>query len=316
MNNQELIKKADFALSDLANGGLLSPEQSDTFIRKLLVQPTILKQSRVVTMNAPTRKINKIGFASRIMRPAVSSTALSEADRSKPTTGQIELNTKEIIAEIRLPYDVIEDNIERGNINAAGANSAPTPVSGGIKDTIMDLIAERAALDIEELGLLGDTANASDAYLALCDGFIKRSADNIVDQGAAPITKTMFKNGLKAMPDQYLRNLAALRNYVSINNEIEYRDSLSDRETGLGDSVIEGFRGVFGYGVPVEKVALMPGDTGLLTHPLNFIFGIQRQMSIEVDKIITERVFVIVLTTRLDFQVEETEAVVKYTNIG
>jgi len=316
MNNQELIKKADFALSDLANGGLLNPEQSDSFIRKLLVQPTILKQSRVVTMNSPSRKINKIGFATRIMRPAVSATGLSESDRSKPTTGQIELNTKEIIAEIRLPYDVIEDNVERGNINAAGGNSAPTPVSGGIKDTIMDLIAERAALDIEELGLLGDTAHATDDYLALCDGFIKRSTDNVVDQGDAAITKTMFKNGLKAMPDQYLRNLSALRNYVSINNEIEYRDSLSDRETGLGDSVIEGFRGVFGYGVPVEKVALMPSDTGLLTHPLNFIFGIQRQMSIEVDKIITDRVFVIVLTARLDFQVEETEAVVKYANIG
>ena len=60
----------------------------------------------------------------------------------------------------------------------------------------------------------------------------------------------------------------------------------------------------------------MPGTTGLLTHPMNFIFGIQRQISIEVAKSITERVFIIVLTARLDFQIEEEEAVVKYSNIG
>jgi len=46
------------------------------------------------------------------------------------------------------------------------------------------------------------------------------------------------------------------------------------------------------------------------------IWGIQRQMSVEVDKIITERVFVIVMTLRIDFKFEEEEAVVKYINIG
>lgn len=314
-SNSEIIRKADMTLADLSgNGGLLNPEQANTFIRKLRLQPTVLRQARTVQMSAPQRKINKIGFGSRILRPAVSATALAPADRSKPTTEQVELNTKEVIAEIRLPYDVIEDNIERGNINAAGADTDPQAASGGLKDTLVDLIVERAALDLEELALLGDTASG-DAYLAMVDGFLKQATTNVVNVSAA-VSRTMFKNGLKTMPKQYLRNLTAIRNLVSHNNHIEYRDSLASRETALGDQNVSGRPVTYAHGVPVEGVALMPEASGLLLPPNNMIFGIQRQISMEVDKIISERVFVIVLTARVAFKYEEEDAVVKYTNIA
>jgi hypothetical protein len=317
MNNQELIKKADMALADLASGGLLLPEQADSFIRKLLVQPTLLNQVRTVTMNSPQRNINKIGFGQRILKKATSATALSEADRSKAVTSQVNLNTSEVIAEVRLPYDVIEDNIEPGQINTAGASAVAPPVLGGLKDTIIRMIAERAALDLEELAILGDSGDA-DPYLAMKEGYLKLATDHVIDAGAAAVNKDMFKQGLKAMPDQYMRNLAQLRHYVSVNNEIEYRDTFASRETTGGDNqfVTQAQAPVFGFGVPLNAVSLMPGAQGLLCHPLNMIMGIQRQISIEVAKSITERVFIIVLTARVDFQIEETDAVVKYTNIG
>ena len=41
--NQTLLAKADWAIGDLtANSGLLNPEQANAFIRKLLIQPTLL----------------------------------------------------------------------------------------------------------------------------------------------------------------------------------------------------------------------------------------------------------------------------------
>jgi hypothetical protein len=153
-SNRELmsVQKADMALSDLvSNGGLLNPEQTDTFIRTLINSPTMLNAARVVTMRAPQKKINKIGFGSRVLRKAVSATPLTSGQRVKPDLGQITLNTKEVIAEVRLPYDVLEDNIEGGNINAA-ADSSP----GGLHATVVTLLAERAALDLEELAILGD----------------------------------------------------------------------------------------------------------------------------------------------------------------
>lgn len=320
-NNSEIIKKADMTLADLStNGGLLEPEQADSFIRKLQIQPTLLQQARTVRMTSPQRKINKIGFGSRILMPATSGVAL-DADtsptnrRSKATTEQITLTTKEVIAEVRLPYDVIEDNIERGNINIAGANAAYNPVAGGFKDTIVNLIAERVAIDLEELALLGDTASG-DAYLALTDGWLKTVASNTVDSTGMGVGKGMFKAGIQTLPDQYKRVLSSMRHYLSINNEIEYRDSLADRETGLGDQTIQGRNPVFGFGVPVEGVAQMPTTSGILTNPQNLIWGIQRQISFEVDKDITSRTFIIVVTARVDFQIEEELAAVKYTNIG
>lgn len=310
-SNQNLIQKADLALADLAaNGGLLNPEQTDRFIQTLMDSPTILNAARVVAMNAPQKKINKIGFGSRIMRPAVSSTALAAGDRVKPDLGQIELNTKEVIAEIHLPYDVLEDNIEGGNINAP-AGSQP----GGIADTILTLIGQRAALDFEELGVLGDTASG-DPYLALTDGFLKRATAHVVNAGAATISKDVFKAAIKAMPDKYLRVRNELNFFVSVDNETEYRDTIANRVTGLGDAALVSANALAVFGSPVRGASMMPNANSIYTNPNNLIFGIQRRVNIEFDKDIRSRTYIIVLTSRLDFQVEEQDAMVKVTNIG
>src|ERR1017187_5433456 len=118
-SNSTLLRKADIAIADLqSTGGELSPEQGAAFIRKLIKQPTLIRVCRVVEMVSPIRKINKIGFGTRILRKATSAVALNQnaavagglGGRAAPTTSQIELTTAEQIAEVRIPYDVMEDN--------------------------------------------------------------------------------------------------------------------------------------------------------------------------------------------------------------
>jgi hypothetical protein len=328
-SNEELIRKADIALGDLASGGLLSPEQGATFIRRLIKSPTMLRLCRVVEMTSPQRKINKIGFGNRILRkatsavplPAVGQSGTVLGGRAKPTTTQITLNTKEQIAEVRLPYDVLEDNIERATAaNNEAANTGP----GGLRQTLIDLIAERAALDLEELSLLADTSynNGADLddteFLSQADGWLKIAAvsGHIADQTNTTINKATFKSGLKAMPVQYMRNRAALTHFVSANNITEYRDTLADRVGTLGDANVVGLSPAYAYGSMIEQVALMPESKGLFSDPLNFIFGIQRQVSMEFDKDITSRVYIIVVTCRIDFKIEEPDGVIEYTNIA
>jgi hypothetical protein len=302
MRTEEILAKADLAVSDLiSTGGYLNPMQANTFIRMLIDQPTLLNEIRVVPMNAPVMEINKIGFTSRILRVApASGTALDAADRSKPVTDKITLTTKEIIAEVHIPYDVLEDNIERGRL----------------EDTIMALIAERASLDLEELLLLGDTTSA-DAYLALVDGVLAQATSHVVDYSASmpQITKTVFKAGIKAMPNKYLRNRPALRFYTSPDAHVEYIDSLANRETSLGDTRITDRRFYpaqeVAYGVPVVPAALMPDENYLFTWPKNLIMGIQRQIMIESDRDIRARVLIVVLTLRVDMLFEEEDSVVK-----
>jgi len=320
-SNSKIIQKADMTLADLASGGLLNPEQAAAFIRKLRTTPTILNQMRTVVMSSPQRNINKIGFGDRILMPATSAVALDEDTsptnrRSKPSTEQVVLTTKEVIAEVRLPYDVIEDNIEQGNINADETVNGSGVVGGTFKDTIMQMMAERVAIDLEELALLGDTGSG-DAYLALLDGFLVDATSNVVDHGGAVISRALFKNGIKTLPDQYKKQLATLKSFVSMDNYTEYQDTRANRETAGGDAINEMVTPtLWALGTKVEGAAVMPAAQGLFTNPQNMIWGVQRQLSIEVDKIITQRVFVIVMTLRVDFKYEEEEAVVKFTNIG
>lgn len=315
MSNKKLLQKADIALSDLtSDGGLLNPEQANTFLRKMIVQPTLMNSVRVVGMGAPTRKINKIGFGSRILRAATAGQALAANKRAKPTTEQVELTAKEVMATVYLPYDVLEDNIERANAaNNESSNTGP----GGLRQTIIELIAERAATDIEEMGLLSDTASG-DADLALQDGYLKVAEDNsnVVDHAGASISKALFKAGKKSMPKQYLRNVNRMRHYISVDQETEYRDTLADRATALGDKMVEGTTQAYAYGGAVTPIPQMPDSKGLYCDPLNLIFGIYRDISMEYDKDIEARVYKIVLTARIAFQIEEREALSVYTNVG
>lgn len=309
-SNQSLVRKADLTLADLSSdGGLLNPEQSNTFIRTLIETPTLLQSVRTVAMNSPEMKINKIGFGSRIMRPAVSGSPLSSGDRVKPDLSQVVLNTKEIMATVYLPYDVLEDNIEGGNI-AVPLQGQP----GGIHNTIVTLLAQRAALDIEAQGLLGDTASG-DAYLAMQDGWLKLLTANVVDNGLAGFSKDTVKAGIRTMPPKYLSNRASLINFVSVNNETELRDQYGTRQTAMGDANVQGNLPLYVFGSKVTGVAQMPEQSGIYTNPQNLIFGVQRQITLEYDKDIESRVFIVVLTCRVDYQIEETNAAVKYTNV-
>lgn len=326
--NGELLRKADLAIADLqSGGGVLNPEQGNRFIRKLIDQPTILNSARVVEMVSPVRNIDKIGFGKRIMRRGTEGVALDTAAvdgafngvteataRAKPTTSQVVLTTKEVLAEVRITYNTMEDNIERAE---AANNEASNTGPGGLRNTIIDMIAERAALDMEELALLGDT-DSTDPYLGMFDGYIELAEDNgnVVDADGAAISKATLKAGVKAMPTKYKRNLASLRHYISHNNYTDYQDTYADRPTPVGDQALQRDLALFAYGSQIERAALMPESKGLYTNPLNLLYGIQRDVSLEFDKDITARSYIIVLTARVAVQVEESEALVVYNSIG
>jgi hypothetical protein len=316
MSNVRLMQKADLEVSNLASHGKLNVEQSNEFIRLIRTQPTILNAARMQIMSAPERKINKIGFGSRILKPGVENTALSAGDRSVPVTSGLTLTTKEVMAEVRLTYDTLEDNIEGGSWGGSAPNGPVSgrPASGGLRDTIMALIAEKVAEDLEELAILGDTGSG-DAYLALTNGYVALASTNVFDNSSAGINKAALRDAVKTMPDQYLRNRNQMRHFVSVDNEIDYRDTLAGRETAMGDSQFAGTGPIYGSAVAVSAVPQMPEDKGLLTHPKNLIWGIQRDISMEMDKDITSRTIIIVVTARVDFQIEETLAIVRTDNL-
>jgi len=182
----------------------------------------------------------------------------------------------------------------------------------------MRLIAERAAIDLEELALAADTTSG-DSFLALHDGYLKRMSVNVVDNLSAGITPALFKNGMLAMPQKYLRNLSQMSHVISVANTIKYRDVVAQRATGYGDAMLTSQQAINAYGVPVDAAPMLAavgsGNQGFFTFLQNLVFGIQRDIRVEVDRDIRSREFIVVLTARVALGVEDPDAAVKYVNI-
>jgi HK97 family phage major capsid protein len=318
MKTKELLAKADIALSDIASAGVMLPEQSNRFIRILTEDTNFLQDVRTFPMARPKMIINKLDLASRALRVANQGTisspltgeegtrALARADRVKVTTTKVELDTFESIAEVNIPYEVLEDNIEGGAIE----NTV-------FEDTVLTKLAERIRVDIEDIILNGDTGSG-DPWLAERDGVLIQAVSNIVNNGGAPIDAVMFNDMIQSIPDKFKRLLPRYKFYVAHNRAIQYMMQVAQRQTGLGDSVLVGGNAAnfSPFGVPLVGCAQMPSDKGLLIDPSNVVFGIQRNMRMEFDTDIRERVLIIVLTMRFDFKLEQENMVVKAINIG
>jgi len=307
MDNRTVLEKADLALADLTTGGgLLQPAQAQKFIRILIDESVILKQGTVVPMKSPKQLIEKIRFGGRILRAGSEATALPAGDRTKPDLSQVELDAQLFKAEVRLNNEVLEDSIERGQL----------------RQTIMQMMAEAISRDIDEVIVRGDTASG-DAFLAKLDGILKQTTSNIVDAQTQTTNKGIFRDMLKSMPSPFLRNKRELRFFTSVDSEIDYRDSLAERATVVGDKFLEQDAPVAYSGVPVVDVPMFPENLGaganttnvLLADPKNVNVGIWRQIRIETDKLISEGVLIIVATLRFDVKFAEETAVVKAINV-
>ncbi|MCY8290296.1 MULTISPECIES: phage major capsid protein [unclassified Bacillus (in: firmicutes)] len=309
MTNQEAIRKAEMTLSSLSTGGLMNPTQASAFIRMVQDAPTILNDARVIEMDHDTQKIEKIGFGQRILRAAQEGVGLTKDQKAVPSTSTVNLSTKEVIAEVNITYDTLENNIEKE----------------GLQNTIMQILAERAAVDIEELIVNGDKTS-SDPYLAQLDGLRKQAISHIVDVNGEELTRATFKKGVKAVPSKYLRIPQDFRFYTSPGLEVEWKDRVADRQTNLGDAAVQGGLSS-AFGIPVKGISNMQpymiGEADattdvsdiILTHPKNIILGFSRNIRIEVDKDIRRRMFVIVLTAKLDSTFEEEDAVAKIVKV-
>jgi HK97 family phage major capsid protein len=306
-SNRTLLEKADLALADLtAGGGVLLPAQAQKFMRLLIKQSVLMQMATVVPMASPKHQIAKIKFGSRILRRASEATALPVADRSRPDMSYLELDAQLVKAEVHLSDEVLEDNIERGEL----------------RQTILEMIAEAAGRDMEEVIINGDTASA-DPFLATLDGLLKQATSHIVDAGGVALSKNFLRDLLKSLPNEYLRDKKQMAFLTSVDAELDYRNSLADRATVGGDRFIEEDTPALYSGVPVKPVPLFPENLGaggnrtvaLLCNPKNVHVGIWRQIRLESFRDVSAGVLRVVATMRFDAKFAEEAGVAKLINI-
>jgi HK97 family phage major capsid protein len=289
--NLSILQKADIALADLvADGGILTDAQAKQFIRHMIDASVILPMVRVIGMKSHTQLVEGIHFNQRILRPGVEAQALPLAQRSKPKTTKTTLRSVLVKAQVDLDDEVLEDNLEQGTL----------------KSTVMQLMAERIALDTDELEVKGDTASG-DSFLALYDGILKRTTSHIVDAGSTPLTDTILRSLLKAIPSAALRNKLNTKFMTSVDAEIDYRHALSQRGDSLGVSVHGSTQPVNYSGVGIIPVPMFPENLGvglnltnvILADPKNWAHGIWRRIKIETQRDVPAGVLQIVATMRM-----------------
>lgn len=305
-SNKRILEKADMALADLTAGGLLLPAQAKKFIKLLIKESRLMKLAYVKPMKSHKEQLPKIRFGSRVLRAGSSGVALPLAERSKPDLDEVELDAKLFKAETRIPEEVLEDSIEKGQL----------------KQTIMTQLGEAVARDIDEVAIQGDIASA-DTFLAQLDGVLKQATSNIVAAGGVSLTKTILRDMLKAMPSEYLRDKKKMAFLTSVDAESDWRDSMSDRGTALGDKFLtEDGDGKY-RSIPVRPIPLFPENLApgnrtnvILTDPKNIIFGFWRQVKVKTDEDISAGVVRIVTTMRFDVKFEHEPAVVKAEDVA
>lgn len=290
-DNLSILRKADLAISDLtSDGGLLTAAQSKQFIQHVIDAAVLLQHVRVVPMKSHTQLLEGTYFNSRILRPGASGQALTLAQRSKPDLTKTTLTSVLVKAQVNLDDETLEDNIEQGTL----------------KSTVMRMMAERIALDLDELTVNGDVGSA-DTFLALYDGMLASTTSHVVVAGGVPLTDTILRSMLKAIPSPALRNKLRTVFFTSIDAEIDYRHALSQRGDALGVSTHGSSAPVNYSGVKVIPSAVFPEDLGggsdetnvILCDPKNWAHGIWRQLKLETQRDVPAGVLQIVGTLRI-----------------
>lgn len=304
-DNKHYLEKADLSISNLTNeGGLLNAEQTKEFMEIAIESSVLLSDVTTKPMGGPTFELSKMGFTGRVLRAAAESTALPVGSRSKPELGKVTLTTKEFICEARIPYGVVEDNV----------------ANGSFVDYAMQLLGKAVARDMEDVVVNGDTTSSTDP-LFLFDGIIKQATTSVFSAGGIRLDKSVLKKISQTISSQFMDPNMVF--YTSKNASIDYGDSLSNRNTQLGDDkVVRATENEYN-GHRIKWIPKFPENLGggtnmtvvLFCLPKNITVGIQRDVRIETDRDISARELIVVGTVRFDVKYAHEPAVVKATNV-
>lgn len=293
----DIVQRLETALKSITTPDLgeskLVPEQAQRFMRAVTEATPMLDESRFLEMNSHTKHIDRVGFGERILQPAEENVEPEKS--SKPGFKTNKLKSEELIAVVGITDSTLEDNLERESF----------------ENTLVDMMGERAGLDLEELFINGNTSSTGqDAFIKTIDGWIEKAgnqAKKTTDFDATDV-ESFFDALIGKTPKKFLRDRKQWRIYTTWDIEDTYRNVLRSRGTALGDSAQTGADVLYYKGFPVVSVPNMPAGTGLLSLPDNQVYGLYRDVRIEPDRLPKARRTDFVLTMRTDCHYENEKA--------
>jgi hypothetical protein len=306
LGNTEIMKKVEMLSGELDNGGLMPPKVAKKFIVSAVESAPLLRLMRTVMMTEPEQKFPKLTIDGRVAHAAVESEAPPSADFVAPSTDEVTITTKELVSVVPLSDSVLEDNVE----------------GKALWNTVEKYMRKKIAVDVQENFTLGDTTSAN-PDLALFNGLLALVTSNAVDGLASNWSVDLATDAMNAIPEAYFeQDEAQLRFLGAPKTERLYRKDLTDRETGLGDMLLEKKTGSSPMGVPMVNIprwptTQSPGNrtTEVLINPKQFIGGWHRAIRVEFERKALARKTYMVISFRVGCALEEELATSKVYNV-
>jgi len=319
LNKRFFGKKAIFTDTDLSSGGLLNPKQFAKFIEATLEKAVIRPECRSDSGDEKQEKLDKIEFAQEtiIQTPAAEGTEHTET--TKPTTGQVSISTVEYLIAVDLGWSALRNNIEKA----------------GFENNLMKRISDKAGTDLDALAINSNTSSGSGVYDDNKGWLQIGATDHEVDHADADFASTvdktikLFDNMLDALPKKYLdsADLKSWRFYVHVDIEWLYRrwlTAIGATHAGAMNYLVDN-PPIFYQGIPIIGVPrLTRTSTGsptyyiskaMLCNPKNLIEYIQTDIQFVSENKPRKRQIEITGTINVDWEIEETDAVVVAKNI-
>lgn len=308
--HHKVISKAQMAVQDLTTGaGYLQPIPAKEFLKLNIAETTMMRMARIHPMQAPEEHIDKFRYATRALRAGSSGVSLSALEMANPQLSKQVLNAHLVKAQVDIPLEVLEDNIEKA----------------GFLKTILDGLAPRVGLDWEELCVNGDTDNSVDPFLALFDGWMKQASAITYNHLGGAVSINLWNKLIKLMPTEFQRMLSQAALFTSWNLQHDWRANLAGRIGAVGDAHLQSLDSVKAFGIPLVPCANIRDDNTydglsnysdvLLTHPKNLIVGLYSGIRVFLDLSIKDGIWSIVIRFRTDAKLIEDTAVVKGRNV-
>jgi len=293
---------------DLGTGGTLPREMFDEFFTEVQAQAELLDRVRTVPVGRSKTRIPKLGVGERQRRGQDEDTA--PASEETVNTDFVDIDCEKGSVYWSLTRETVEENPEREDL----------------ADTIFSLMSQQWAVDTEDLGVNGDESDA-DAFINQNDGWLTiASARGMptyshtdANGNPQPVRSDLFHEAIQTMEDKYER-MGPI--FVMSSSQVqEYAFHLTERESGLGDSVLFGDSELTPFDYDVLGLPTMPDTEALFTPAQNLIYALRYDVRVEVlqesDEVFDNDLFAkYKIVGKDDFEIEDENAGVHITDIA
>ena len=101
MSTEELLQKS-VDTTDLAAGGLMSPQQFERYVSLVVEQTSIIRHARRVSMRSPIVELDKIATNGRVSK--VKAEGVAPSGLSGPAFSKVTLTCKELITPFEITF--------------------------------------------------------------------------------------------------------------------------------------------------------------------------------------------------------------------